>query len=251
MKTIIIDDEPQCQEVLELLIKENHPDITIEGIGSNVAEGLSLIKAKHPDLVFLDVEMPDGTGFDLISKFDEAPFTVVFITAHNEYAVSAFRMGALDFIHKPVTADTLRETVERVMQNQIEKATIEQWRLSYEAFNQLQSQNLPTRMTVSTIKGLHFIPIKDIIRLQADGGTTEIFYKGSDKRIVASVHLGAYEEQFKPFPNFLRVHRGHLVNLMEVTEFIRGENSLLMSDDYPVPISRSMREEVIEKLSNI
>ncbi len=251
MKTLIIDDEPQCQEVLELLIRENHPELTLVGIAGNVAQGLALIREKSPELVFLDVEMPDGSGFDLMSSFPQVPFNVVFVTAHNDYAVSAFRMGALDFIHKPVTADNLRETVERVMQKQIEKATVEQWRLAFEAFNQLKSEKLPTRMIVSTLKGLHVIPIENIIRLQADGSTTEIFQKSADKRLIASTHLGAYEEQFKPFENFVRVHRGHIVNLLEVLEYIRSDNSLLMSDNYPVPVSRSMREEVIDRLSKL
>jgi two-component system LytT family response regulator len=251
MKTLIIDDEPQCQEVLELLIRENHPELTLAGKAGNVAEGLAMIRQHSPELVFLDVEMPDGTGFDLVSSFPEVPFNVVFVTAHNDYAVSAFRLGALDFIHKPVTANTLQEAVERVMQKQIEKATIEQWRLAFEAFNQLKSEKLPTRMIVSTLKGLHVIPIEEIIRMQADGGTTEIFQKNADKRLIASTHLGAYEEQFKPFENFVRVHRGHIVNLLEVVEYLRSNNSLLMSDNYPVPVSRSMREEVIERLSKL
>ena len=252
MKAIIVDDEQQSHEVLKILIEKGHPDIHIGASGQNVREGLALIARHRPDLVFLDVEMPDGTGFDLLEEIDQPDFHVVFITAHNKYAQDAVRFGALDFLLKPVQTDKLAEALSRVRDKQEEKATVEQWRLAYEAFQQFQQQQLPRRMSVSTMEGIHFIPVEDIIRFKADGNTTDIHIEGRSKPLIASVNLGEYVRQFELYPQFMKVHRSHLVNLNFVDMYSRSDGGyLVMKDEASVDVSRQYREELLNRLGGM
>ena len=249
MKAIIVDDEQQSHEVLKTLLEQSHPDIEITASGYSVEEGLRLAAAQQPDLVFLDVEMPDGTGFDLLEKTGEPDFHVIFITAHNKYAQDAIRFGALFFLLKPIDSELLGQALVKVRQKQAEKATIEQWRLAYEAFQQFQQQQLPKRMTVSTMEGIHFVPVNDIIRFKADGNTTDIHINGRKKRLIASVNLGEYVHQFEAYPNFMRVHRSHLVNLDFVAMYSRADGGyLVMKDGSEVGVSRKFREELLRRL---
>lgn len=251
MKTIIIDDEPGSHEVLRRLLASRHPDVQIITSGYNVAEGLGLIREHQPELVFLDIEMPDGTGFDLLQQLGNPGFMVVFITAHNKYAITAIHFGALDYLLKPVSPDALDFCLTRVREKQHEGMIAEQIRHAFESYRQLQQKALPSRMLVSTLEGMHFIPVADIIRLEAQHNSTEIFYLGAKKRLIASVNIGSYEEQFEPYRHFMRVHRAHLVNLLKVDTYVRGDAHLLMNDGSKVAVSKENRDELMKRLREI
>ncbi len=251
MKTIIVDDEQKSHDVLIRLLNEFHPKIEYVASGFNMKEGLSLISTHSPDLVFLDIEMPDGTGFDLLNQISRPTFSVIFITAHNEYAITAIHFGALDYLLKPVSPDLLKTALERAREKKEANQRIEQMRMAIETFEKLTQKRLPSRMLVSTMEGMHYIPIEDIIRLEAQTNCTEIFYKGAKKRLVASVNLGAYEEQFAPYSQFMRVHKSHIVNLKEVQTYIRGENNLVLSDGTEIPVSRDNRDELLNGLKDL
>ena len=249
MRSIIVDDEQQSHEVLNTLLEKNHSDVKVVGSAFGVEEGLKLIETHQPDLVFLDVEMPDGTGFDLLKKIGRPDFHVIFFTAHHKYAQNAIRFGALDFLLKPLDPALLGEALIKVREKQAEKATIEQWKLAYKAFQQLTQNQLPERMTVSTMEGVHFIPVKDIIRFKADGNTTDIHIEGWKKPLIASVNIGEYVNQFESYPNFMRVHRTHLVNLDYVSLYSRSDGGgLMMKDGAQVPVSRMFKEGVLMRL---
>ncbi|MBK6904524.1 MAG: response regulator transcription factor [Saprospirales bacterium] len=251
MKAIIIDDEEQSHEVLKLLLKTYHPDIQLVASGYNVAEGLALIRAHNPDLIFLDIEMPDGTGFDLLEQVGTPKFMVVFITAHNKYAVSAIHFGALDYLLKPLTSESLAYALERVREKRLEGMALEQLKMVFESFQQLRQNKRPARMIVSTMEGIHYIPIADLIRMEAQVNFTEIFYDGAKKRMIAAVNLGVYEEQFESYPELMRVHRSHMVHLLKVNTFVRGEGYLLMKDGSKVPVARGYRDEMLGRLGGI
>lgn len=251
MKTIIIDDEPGSHETLRHLLARRHPDVQVIASGYNVAEGLALIRAHQPELVFLDIEMPDATGFDLLQTLGTPGFMVVFITAHNKYAITAIHFGALDYLLKPVSPDALDFCLSRVREKHHEGMIAEQIRHALESYRQLQQKNLPSRMLVSTLEGMHFIPVADIIRLDAQQNSTEIFYVGARKRLIASVNIGAYEEQFEPYSHFMRVHRAHIVNLLKVDAYVRGDANLLMNDGSTVSVSKENREELVKRLREI
>jgi two-component system LytT family response regulator len=251
MKTIIIDDEPNSHEALRHLLAKRHPDIQVIASGHNVAEGIGLIRAHQPELVFLDIEMPDGTGFDLLQQSGNPGFMVVFITAHNKYAITAIHFGALDYLLKPISPDALDFCLTRVREKHHEGMIAEQIRHAFESYQKLQQKALPTRMLVSTHEGMHFIPVADIVRLEALQNSTEIFYTGAKKRMIASVNIGSYEEQFEPYSHFMRVHRAHIVNLLKVDTYVRGDAHLLMNDNSKVAVSKENREELVKRLREI
>src|SRR5690349_5627340 len=114
MKTIIIDDELRSHEVLKKMLMDRHRDVQVVGSGHNVREGLELVQKLHPELVFLDIEMPDGTGFDLLQQLTNPGFSIIFITAHNKYAITAIHFGALDYLLKPLVEDDLADAMMRV-----------------------------------------------------------------------------------------------------------------------------------------
>ena len=249
MKAIVIDDEQQSHAVLQSLLSKSHPDIKVAASGYGVEEGLGFIKAHQPDLVFLDVEMQDGTGFDLLEKIGKPNFHVIFITAHHIYAQNAIRFGALFFLLKPIDPELLAEALDRVREKQEEKATIEQWKLAYEAFKQFQQNQLPSRMSVSTMEGIHFIQVNHIIHFKADGNTTSIFIQGWKKPLIASVNIGEYVSQFENYPQFMRVHRSHLVNLEYISMYARTDGGyLMMQDDTKVPVSRQFKDDLLARL---
>lgn len=251
MKAIIVDDEQQSHEVLKNILAKHHPGIEIAASGYNVAEGLQIIKAHAPDLIFLDIDMPDGNGFDLLEKIGEPSFHVIFITAHNEFAVSAIRFGALDYILKPPDVEELSAALDRARKVVSKQNGKEQWKLSTQSYQDFKADRLPTRMIVSNMDGMHIIPIVDIIRLEADRNSTEIFYSGATKRLIAALNIGAYEEQFKQHQQFMRVHRAHIVNLMRVTKYIKGDSFLIMEDGTNVPVSRSNHDGLLGRLAEL
>ncbi len=251
MQAIIVDDEQQSHDVLITFLTKSHPDIKVVASGYSVEEGLKLITTHQPDLVFLDIEMPDGTGFDLLKKFDRPDFHIIFITAYNKYAQEAIGFGALYFLEKPIGKELFDKAIARVHEKQEEKATIEQWRLAYEAFQQLRQEQLPKRTMVSTMEGIHIILVDDIIRFEANGNMSNIHINGREKAIMVSNNIGDYEKQFASYPNFMRVHRSHLVNLDHVSMYARsGGGYLVMKEGEEVGVSRKYREKVLQRLGD-
>ncbi len=250
MKSIIVDDEKNSHEVLKRLL-EAHPDIQVVASGFNVAQGVQLVRANQPELLFLDVEMPDGKGFDLLQRLEHYNFFVIFITAHDSYAIRALQFGALDYLLKPISEDDLAGALVRVRARHKAAQLTEQIMHTLESFQQLTQKKLPTRMMVSTLEGLHYIPVDDIIKLDAHVNSTEIFYEGATKRLIAAVNIGNYADQLAPYPHIMRVHRSHIVNLMKVESYNRGEAHLVLRGGVEVDVSRDNREELLRRLKEL
>jgi two-component system LytT family response regulator len=252
MTAIIVDDEIQSHQVLNHLLAKAHADIQIIASGYNVQEGLELIQKHRPELVFLDVEMPDGQGFDLLKKIASPNFNVIFITAHQHYAVTAFRFGALDFLLKPVNEEELIVALERARNRKKEHLSIEQINIFWDALDKLKEQKLPTRISIATQEGIIFKQVTDIIRLEAKQNYTEFIVASDSKKILASTNIGEFEEQFKPYQEFMRVHRSHLVNLLCVDKYIRAEGGyLLLRNADKIGVSRNYRDELQERLQKL
>ena len=253
MRTLIIDDEKQTHEAIGQLLMPTHSDVEIVGHGYSVADGLQLTQQLKPDLVFLDVEMPDGTGFDLLKKTGRPAFQVVFITAFNKYAETAFRFGALDFLTKPLSAGLLTETLDRMRQRRSELFTIEQLQIALETFSRAPEKKLPQRIAISTSKGLEMITVADILYLDAQANYTDFYYlhAGKKSKLTASLHLKVYEAHFEPYPGFMKVHRSHIVNLMMVDRYLKGDSTLVMRDGANIPVSKLHRDELEERLANL
>lgn len=253
MRTLIIDDEQQTHEALKRLLYPENKDVEIVGHGYSVADGLTLAQREAPELVFLDVEMPDGTGFDLLEKIGAPAFHVVFITAYNRYAETAFRFGALDFLTKPLDSELLGAALDRVRKRRSEQYTLEQLQIALETFHRARDKKLPQRIAVSSSKGLEMITVADILYLDADMNYTDFNYLhlGKKNKITASLNLKAYETHFEAYPEFMKVHRSHIVNLMMVDRYLKGDYALMMRDGQMVPVSKAHREAVEGRLGEI
>lgn len=252
MKAVIIDDEHRSHEVLRELLSRYHPDVEVLASGYNVKEGLELVRKHRPDLVFLDVEMPDGLGFDLLEQIGKPDFFVIFVTGYEKYAITAIKFGALDYLVKPVQAEALREAVLRAKEEELEKISREQMQLTLEAYRQLFKKELPTRLSISTSDGILYKLVKDVIRLEAQQNYTQFVLREGREKILASINIGEYEEQFEPYEGFMRVHRSHLVNLSYVEKYVKsGGRHLVMSDGTAVPVSRMYRDELEKRLEKL
>lgn len=253
MRTLIIDDEKQTHDAIRQLLQPDHTDVEIIGDGYSVAQGLALASSLQPDLVFLDVELPDGFGFNLLEKMGRPAFHVVFITAFNKYAETAFRFGALDFLTKPLSRELLKEALDRVRQRRSELFTMEQLQIALETFHNAPEKKLPQRIAISTSKGLEMITVADILYLDAQMNYTDFYCQVSGKKskITASLNLKAYETHFEPYTAFMKVHRSHIVNLMMVDRYLKSDNALVMRDNASIPVSKLHRDELEKRLSNL
>lgn len=253
MKALIIDNESHCHDILTVLL-DDAPDIEIIGNGYSVKEGVQLIDEKQPDIVFLDVEMDDGTGFDLLNQIPTPDFHVIFVTAHNKYAERAFRFEALDFLTKPIDEDFFHESLERCRkansQGRFSQDQIEGLLKVYESF---RNNELPTKVKISSSEGIFFKVVRDILYLKADGAYTTIFM--ADGHTFTTAHnIKHYEEKFGIYPYILRTHKSFMVNLHFVTQiFHQGGMQLGLSvgDVEPISVSEPHRNEVLKRLETL
>ena len=248
MRTVVIDDQKQPRGALTELLKLYCPQITVVAQAHNVSSGLIAIKKNLPELVFLDIEMPDGTGFDLLQKLDNINFKVIFTTGYEKYAIKAFKFSAIDYLLKPVDSDDLLAAVNKATKEP--KREIVDAKIQTLLGNFYQNKELPQKIVLSDSDSLHVIETKDIIRLESQDNYTN-FYLKNDKTILISKHLKTYE-MLLSHSGFYRTHQSHMVNLNEIKRLDKKNGGLLiMSNNATVPISRRKKEELINTLYNL
>lgn len=246
LKTIIIDDEQDAVDFIRTIIGEYCPSLEVIGHAHNIVQGFQVIKENKPDLVFLDVEMPNGTGFDLLTRFPEKEFDVIFITAFNHYAIKAIKFSAVDYILKPININEFVEAVSKVIKKRSEKTSNSNDGLKILLEN-LRTPS-PSRLAIPTSEGMEYLNPKDIIRIEADRSYSW-FYLNSNRKFLVSKHLKEFQELLGE-RNFFRSHNSHLVNLRFVKKFIRKEGGYIeMHDGSIVPISRSKKDIFLEHMA--
>jgi two-component system, LytTR family, response regulator len=244
--TVIIDDEPDAVEFIASIIGEYCPGLEVCGKAHNVKEGVVLINEIKPDLVFLDVEMPNGTGFDLLTHFPEKKFEVVFITAFNHYAIKAIKFSAVDYILKPININEFIESVNRVVQKrETNQLTVNE---NFESLLENLRTSHPTRLVIPTSDGREYLNPKDIIRIEADRSYSWFFI--NDKRkILVSKHLKEFQDLLND-RDFFRPHNSHLINLDFVKKFVRHDGGYIeMTDGSQIPISRNRKDLFLAHMS--
>jgi two-component system LytT family response regulator len=246
MKAVIIDDEKRTRELIAKMIESFDLGIQTFPVGENVASGLKAIEEIQPDFVFLDIQMPDGTGFDLLRMVPNKKFEVIFITAHEEFAIKAIKFSALDYILKPVDPEELKAAVERALENK----TSAKEEIQYEALQQNMQPTQKRRLVLKTQESVYVVDLDNIVRCEADRNYTS-FFLADGKKILVSKTLKDYEVLLSSH-NFLRVQQSHLVNLNFVDRYDKGNGgSVVMKDGSEVPLSTAKREIFFKILENL
>lgn len=243
IKSILVDDEVHCLDTLSILLNDHCPEIMVMAKCMSGRKALEVIEKMKPELVFLDIEMPSMTGFEMLEQYVTIPFSVIFTTSYDQYAIKAIRFSALDYLLKPIDPKELVAAVTKIGQQNVPP--------TYEQFRMLMDQILHkdsgfTKIAVPTTEGFELIPAGQLVRCEAYDNYTHLFLKNKTK-IVACRSLKEIEEQLHAFACFQRVHHSFLVNLNEVIRYIRGEGGyLIMSDGSTVIVSRSRKEALLK-----
>ena len=245
MNVILIDDEATVRNTIRSLLNEHFPDINILATAGNIEEGYEAIRQNKPDLIFLDIELPDGTGFDLLKKFSTVSFRVIFVTGHQEYALDAIKVSALDYVLKPVDTDELCKAVEKAMEiiNQSDQ------QLKLQALNEnLQSRKALKRIILHTSDHLQLVSINDIVRAEADSNYT-CFNLSGGKRILVSRTIKEFENLLSG-SGMIRVHQSHLVNIDFIDRFVKKDGGyLILKDGSKIPVSPNLKKQVLQAMS--
>lgn len=248
MKVAIIDNEDNIRLGLKQIIHAYCPDVKELKEANGVSSGYDLIVSFRPDIVFLDMEMDDGTGVDLLKKFQEYDFQLIFITAHEKYALDAIKFSAIDFLLKPVDAEELVTCILKAQKRLNNQHLQQQIQVLRESMESLKSGD--AKIVLRDSESIYFVKISDIIRCESEKSyTTFIFHQ--HKNITVSKGLKDFEEMLEKH-GFIRTHQSHLVNISKIMRFDRGDGgSLVMENNDVVPVSQRKREEILELFKNI
>ncbi len=248
MKVLIIDNEAPIRAGLRLQLETYCPEMDALQEATGIASGLLAIDNFQPDIVFLDVEMDDGTGFDLLKKSGSYNFQLIFITAHNKYAVDAFRFSAIDFLLKPIDTDDLLISLEKAISNLKNKNLKEQIQVLNESMNAISMEH--KKIVLKDKDSIYFIKVNDIIRCHAEGPYTE-FFTSTGQKITISKTLKEYEEMLEPF-GFIRAHHSHLINIRKIIRFDKTDGcNLIMENNDEVPVSQRKKEHLLEMIAGL
>ena len=243
IKSILIDDEGHCLDTLDILLNDYCPEIQVMAKFKSTKIALEAIEKLKPELVFLDIEIPNMNGFEFLEHWEQIPFPVIFTTSFDQYAIKAIRFSALDYLLKPIDPDELVASVRKV-EKQKKPPSAEQFQM---LMSQIKKGDTAfTKIAVPVAEGFELIHANQIIRCEAFDNYTHLFLK-SKTRIIVCRGLKEIEEQLLAFPSFVRVHNSFLVNLNEVAKYVRGEGGyLVMSDGSTVNVSRTRKDALLK-----
>ena len=244
IKAIIIDDEIFARESLVKVINQYCPEVSILGIGENVAEAIELIYRYSPDIVFLDIEMPNGNGFTLFDKIKNPHFDTIFTTAYEEFAIKAFRVSALDYLTKPIDFRQLQDSIERYKRKQ--KVELKEQRMELLIENLTNRPTEFSKIVLPDYEGYTMVKIADILYCKADGSYTEVHLLNG-KKITTSKLLKVVEELL-PEQTFYRTHKSYLVNLNLIKRYNKNDHQVLMENNVALDVSDRNKKEFIERL---
>ncbi|WP_347175281.1 LytR/AlgR family response regulator transcription factor [Polaribacter uvawellassae] len=240
---ILVDDMPQALEMLAQDISNSHPIIKIIGTANSVVSAAKILQKKQPDILFLDIMLGDGTGFDLLEIIPNLSSKIIFVTASDEFAIRAFKFAAIDYILKPYSDEDLKNAIDKAM-HQIQPKN-EQLSVLQESI--ATPNQLPKKISLHTLDKIVVVSLDEIIRCKSDNNYTTFYFENGTKIMVTKT-LKFYADLLKD-NSFLRVHQSHLVNTKYIKEFIKSDGGyLVLKDKSSVPVSVRKRAEVIEAL---
>lgn len=248
LRAIVIDDNQEIRKKNCTLIKANCPNIAIIGQADSVESGVEIIRQLSPDIVFLDIEMPDGTGFDLLQKLSPITFKIIFITGYEDFAIKAFRFSAIDYLLKPLNANELVEAVKKA--EELLSKDIFDIKLNNLFANLERPKNLQN-LILKTADKIYSVNIQDIVNCESDKNYTTFYFINTPK-LVVSTNLKEYENLLTPF-NFFRTHQSHLINMAYFDHYIKtdGGNTVVMKNKVAIPLSVRKKEDFLLLLQNL
>ncbi|MFD2567822.1 LytR/AlgR family response regulator transcription factor [Pseudotenacibaculum haliotis] len=243
---ILVDDLPAALKLLENDILQKHPSISIIGKAAGVVEAAKLLRKQQPDILFLDIMLGDGTGFDVLEIFPDLRSKIIFVTASDEFAIRAFKFAAIDYVLKPYSDEDLAQAIEKAKQHiQPDSEQLNVLKDSISAPNQR-----PKKISLHTLDKIVVVDLDDIVRCESDNNYTQFFFQDGSKILVTKT-LKSFSDMLKNY-QFLRVHQSHLVNIKYVKAFIKSDGGyLILKNKNTVPVSVRKRAEVIEALNTI
>jgi len=245
IRIFLVEDEQPCRDALRSFLSRGCPEASIVGEAASLAEAIIVLPTLSPDLILLDVDLGDGTGFDLLDRFPKPNFNVVFTTAHDEFALRAFRYSALDYLLKPVDPEDL---IEAVLKAAMPRESLDYHRQIDQLRHQTSTRRFD-RITLNTGDGLLFIGTEEITRLEAQGNYSFVFLENGERHLAAQ-SLAGFEEML-PAPPFFRAHQSHMVNTKFVRKLAKDEgDSLLMTDKSIIPLARRRKEAFISVMKD-
>lgn len=245
MKVLIVDNEAHLRTGLRKMLQEFCPEITASDEADGVQTGLQKIRSFAPDIVLLDVEMEDGTGFDLMKQVTEPLFQLIFITAHNQYAIEAFRFSAIDYLLKPVDPDALQKSVQKAKKNIRSSNLQQQVQILLEQFSGIQ--NHEKKIVLKDLENTYFIKIADILYCEAEGTYTK-FFVSNGPPILVSKNLKEYEAILEPL-GFIRTHHSFLANPDKIKLFDKTDGgTLVLEGGHSIPVSQRKKDHVMQLL---
>lgn len=247
MKAILIDDERNALEMLEWMIRKNTPEVEILAMCESPIDGMEKISNLKPDVVFLDIEMPQLNGFDMLDRLGKYDFEVIFTTAYNQFAIKALKICALDYLLKPIEAEELKAAVQKAL-NRKNKVSSEQLEMLMNYFKPEKPKTRRIALTASD--HLIFVDTNDIIYCESDSNYTTFFLVKGDK-VVISKTLKDVEEILEG-ADFFRIHASYLINMKHVSKFTRGDGGyVVMSNNQHITVSRKKKDEFFENFSKL
>lgn len=247
MRIVIVEDETHSREVLKGLLEEFCEDIEIVGLASDVQSAIKTIRAAQPDLVFLDVELQTGTGFEVLDQVKDLPFDLVFTTAFEQYAVKAIKLSSIDYLLKPINIEELQTAVEKARVKQDQDNLKNRWET---LLTHLKDGPGRKRICLATSEGMEFVNIADIAYCEANGAYTT-FIMTDNIKLMVSKNLKEYEMLLVE-QNFMRVHNSFLINLLEVKKYVKSDGGyILMKNDKQIPISPKKKDEFMDRMNHV
>lgn len=246
---IIVDDEANARSTINGMLQMFDNNIQIIGEAADGNEGLQMIEQLKPQLVFLDIQMPGKTGLQLLEEMQPIQFDVIFTTAYHEYAITAFKFSAIDYLLKPIDPQEMMAALEKIKQKK-QTVSASQLQILQNILQQTQLSNTAPvleRIALSTAEGVHFVGLKEIVWIESLGAYTRFHITGQ-KPIVVSKILKEYEELLRDYP-FVRVHQSSLINLQHIKKYMRGDGGQVwLSDGSEIEVSRRKKDELLSML---
>ncbi|WP_163517156.1 LytR/AlgR family response regulator transcription factor [Gelidibacter japonicus] len=246
LTAIIIEDNPDALHLLKSNIERHHPEIDIINTAQSVVEAAKILRKSQPDILFLDIMLGDGTGFDVLEIFPDLSSKLIFVTASDEYAIRAFKFAAIDYVLKPYSEDDLNKAIQRA------KAQLQpnKERLSILKETLAAPEAKPDKISLHTLDKIIIVNLDDIVRCEADNNNT-IFYLKDSPKVFVTKTLKYFADMLSSY-EFLRVHQSHLVNIQFISAFIKTDGGyLLLKNKETVPVSVRKKVEVIEILDRM